>query len=90
MIKVVHCKKERYDIYIGRGGKWGNPFIIGKDGDREKATRHSKKPQKAYEMIESLYPNASKIELFARNKREGWDSWGNEVESDINLLQGDK
>lgn len=22
-------------IYIGRGSKWGNPFIIGKDGDRE-------------------------------------------------------
>lgn len=20
--------------YIGRGGKWGNPFVIGKDGDR--------------------------------------------------------
>lgn len=23
---VVHCKKQRYDIYIGRGSKWGNPF----------------------------------------------------------------
>jgi len=35
MIKVVHCKKEPYDIYIGRPKKWGNPFIIGKDGTRE-------------------------------------------------------
>ena len=35
MIKVVHCKKESYDIYIGRGSKWGNPFIIGRDGNRE-------------------------------------------------------
>lgn len=34
MCKVVHCKKENYDVYIGRGrcpntgkiGKWGNPF----------------------------------------------------------------
>ena len=26
--KVVHCKKEPYDIYIGRPGKWGNPFFI--------------------------------------------------------------
>jgi len=33
--KVVHVKKERYDIYIGRPTKWGNPFTIGKDGDRE-------------------------------------------------------
>lgn len=26
---VVHCKKEPYDIYIGRPSKWGNPFILG-------------------------------------------------------------
>lgn len=35
MTKIVHCKKEPYDVYIGRGSKWGNPFVIGKDGDRE-------------------------------------------------------
>lgn len=23
---VVHCKKEPYDVYIGRPGPWGNPF----------------------------------------------------------------
>lgn len=23
---IVHCKREPYDIYIGRGSKWGNPF----------------------------------------------------------------
>jgi len=26
MCSVVHCKKEPYDIYIGRPSKWGNPF----------------------------------------------------------------
>lgn len=26
MGKVVHCKKRPYDIYIGRGSIWGNPF----------------------------------------------------------------
>lgn len=26
--KVVHCKREKYDIYIGRPSKWGNPFIL--------------------------------------------------------------
>jgi hypothetical protein len=31
MTRVVHCKKEPYDIYIGRPGKWGNPFPIGLD-----------------------------------------------------------
>lgn len=33
--RVVHCKKEPYDIYIGRPSVWGNPFKIGKDGNRE-------------------------------------------------------
>lgn len=47
---------------------------------REKATKHSKKPEIAYKMIEDLYPNTNKIELFARNKREGWTSWGNEID----------
>jgi len=33
-MKVVHCKKEKYDVYIGRPSKWGNPFIIRKGSDR--------------------------------------------------------
>jgi hypothetical protein len=33
--KVVHCKKDKFDVYIGRPSKWGNPFAIGKDGTRE-------------------------------------------------------
>jgi hypothetical protein len=32
--RVVHCKREPYDVYIGRPSKWGNPFSIGKDGNR--------------------------------------------------------
>lgn len=47
-IRVVHCKKEKYDVYIGRPGRanasmygdptygmWGNPFILDIDGNRE-------------------------------------------------------
>lgn len=30
-------------------------------------------------MIEAMFPDAEKIELFARNTRNGWDCWGNEV-----------
>ncbi len=37
--RVVHCKKEPYDIYIGRPSKWGNPFAIGIDGDRDEVIR---------------------------------------------------
>jgi hypothetical protein len=36
---VVHCKKEPYDIYVGRPSKWGNPFQIGKDGTREEVIK---------------------------------------------------
>ena len=34
-MKVVHCKRDKYDVYIGRPSKWGNPFEIGKDGTRK-------------------------------------------------------
>lgn len=46
---------------------------------REKCTRHSKKPQCSYEMIEKLYPQAHKLECFARYERDGWDVFGDEV-----------
>ena len=46
---------------------------------REQATRHSKKPEQAYQIIERLYPDLKKIELYARNERQGWDCFGNEI-----------
>ncbi len=35
MMFVVNKYKSKFDVYIGRGSKWGNPFILGKDGDRD-------------------------------------------------------
>jgi hypothetical protein len=32
IMKTVHCKKEKYDVYIGRPSKWGNPFTHIQDG----------------------------------------------------------
>lgn len=29
--RVVHCQKERYDVYIGRPSEWGNPYSHIKD-----------------------------------------------------------
>jgi len=48
-------------------------------------TKHSKKPDEARRRIEILFGDLPRIELFAREKAEGWDVWGNEVESDIDL-----
>ena len=42
---------------------------------------HSRKPDEAYELIERMYPELPRIELFARQARSGWDAWGNEVET---------
>src|SRR5207244_4152766 len=41
--------------------------------------RHSQKPEQIYELLERMYPQASKLELFARASRPGWVAWGNEV-----------
>lgn len=46
---------------------------------REPSTYHSHKPICAYEMLEDMFPNATKIELFARTRRNGWEAWGNEI-----------
>jgi N6-adenosine-specific RNA methylase IME4 len=46
--------------------------------------KHSEKPKIMYEVIEKVSHNPY-IELFARDKRNGWDTWGDEVESSIEL-----
>jgi len=41
---------------------------------------HSAKPDSVYGLIESAFPERKRLELFARESREGWDSWGDEIE----------
>lgn len=40
---VVNSKRESYDIYIGRPSKWGNPFVLGKDGNRQQVVEKFEK-----------------------------------------------
>ncbi len=47
--------------------------------------KHSEKPPAFRRDIEKLYGNVTRIELFARQKVDSWDCWGNEVESDMKL-----
>lgn len=35
MTTVVHCKKDNYDVYIGRPSKWGNPYTHIKDKETQ-------------------------------------------------------
>jgi len=45
----------------------------------EAKKEHSQKPEVFYEIIEKMYPNGKYLELFARNKRNKWQPWGNEI-----------
>jgi len=80
-------RRTEFVLYAYRG-----KITIEKTGDsfptifEEKLTAHSVKPQILYELIERKSPEP-RLELFARNKRENWSVWGNEVDSDIELCQ---
>jgi len=60
--RVVHCKKEEYNVYIGRGTVWGNPFKIGKDGTRKEVLdKYEKWVVTQPKIIESLHLLKGKI-----------------------------
>lgn len=43
------------------------------------AREHSRKPDEVYSMIEAMTPGARRADVFARQRRPGWDGWGNEL-----------
>lgn len=45
----------------------------------EKSREHSRKPDFAYNMINALYPFCNKIDVFSREKRDGWDQFGDQI-----------
>ncbi len=61
-MRVVHCKKEKYDVYIGRPSKWGNPFTIGEHGTRTQVIEKYKKwILKNQPLLDDLYELKGKI-----------------------------
>jgi N6-adenosine-specific RNA methylase IME4 len=74
-------------LLIGVRGKMRPPLPARRPGAVIHAPRlkHSAKPPEMHERLERLYPEARRVELFARAPREGWDVWGNEVASDLDL-----
>jgi N6-adenosine-specific RNA methylase IME4 len=79
------CNTEHV-LVCRRGNRIGNPF--GQGGRHAQATdrtwfqwprgSHSEKPKEFMELVERISPEP-RLELFARNTRHGWDSWGNQV-----------
>jgi N6-adenosine-specific RNA methylase IME4 len=46
---------------------------------------HSKKPAETRDRIVTLVGDVPRVELFARQKTLGWDTWGNELENDLEM-----
>jgi len=41
--------------------------------------QHSRKPDSVYRMVDRMFPEARKLDVFSRENRNGWDCWGNET-----------
>jgi N6-adenosine-specific RNA methylase IME4 len=66
------------------------PFLIGTIGNPKTSRahrnsiagpvrEHSRKPEEAYRWLETYMPRARRAELFARERRAGWSSWGDQL-----------
>jgi len=68
-------------LLIATRGNMPHPRPADRHASAIAATRtgHSTKPECFYSIIESMYPELPKIELFARSRRENWAHWGNQV-----------
>jgi len=70
-------------LHVGRRGSFPPPPTDRRFSSVIEAPRgrHSEKPAWVYELLEQMYPRASKLELFARGPaRPGWAAWGNQAE----------
>lgn len=105
-VAFVWSKHTKNKIKVSNMGRWtmGNVEVclLGKKGKPQRIcknikqlveaerTEHSKKPDEVRKRIVELMGDLPRIELFARQKVDGWDVWGNEVESDIQLTSNEK
>ncbi len=82
-------------LLIGRRGNPPNPIYSEASVFVAERKAHSQKPECVRNWINKAFPDLAKVEMFARgdrkkdlfgdNRFDGWDVWGNEVESDIEL-----
>ena len=72
-------------VLLGRKGKYTRASTKVKQIIQTPKTKHSEKPPDIRNRIVELIGDLPRIELFARQKTDGWDVWGNEITNDINL-----
>lgn len=68
-------------ILVGTKGKFSPPIPTLRESSvyREKKTKHSKKPEYFKQLINKQFPDKTKLELFARQKSEGWTCLGYDI-----------
>ena len=78
-----HARNQHEILLVAKRGEIPPPPVEARSSSVISAARaaHSEKPVEFYELIERMYPTLPKIELFARNARDGWAAWGNQAPS---------
>ena len=70
-------------VLVASNVKTGRPLPLADESIRHvilaPKQEHSRKPDAIHESIDKLYPDATKLELFARRPYPNWDVWGNEL-----------
>jgi len=76
-----YARQQHELLLIGRKGTMPVPDPENRPSSVVNAPRtaHSAKPHQFYELLERMYPGRTKVELFARNARDGWAAWGNQA-----------
>jgi len=76
-----HLVRQQHEVLlIGRKGKPKPPAVKFRSVISERRTDHSRKPKKSYEIIDSMFPDSKRIELFARYVYPNWHGVGLEAE----------
>jgi len=77
-------------LLVGTKGKFPPPPAGMRIGSviRIPRTIHSRKPAAIRDWITKWYPEMRRLELFARQRIRGWDVFGNEVSSDVDVGNG--
>jgi N6-adenosine-specific RNA methylase IME4 len=70
-------------LLVGTCGKWSPPIASARVPSvlryRSRRYKHSAKPPTVHEWIDEWWPDVVKVELFARERRKGWWTHGNEA-----------
>ena len=83
------CFRGQHELLlVGTKGKFSPPIECERISSvlKEKRKGHSKKPDFVRYLINKWYPDKTKLELFARNRYDGWDAYGNELNDTIQKM----